>query len=132
MNDLAFAEQLRALLHLKPNADLTFVSDPHVRAQMDGSSPGWLYRLMRPEEKRQLVWDYCGGASVSFLAEKFTRSRGSIVRVLKEVEIYKADGNTLSKFLVEGKIESWYAGWVSRYRKRQICAATAKGEEESL
>lgn len=136
-SDLVFAEKLRSLLHLRDDTDLEFIADPHVRAQLDGSSPGWLYRLMRPEEKRQLVWDYCGGASVSFLAEKFTGSRGSIVRVLKEVGIYKAPAETLSRILddhvgCERWIERWYAEWVSRWRKRAICAAIARAEEDSL
>lgn len=130
--DLAFAEKLRDLLRLRVDADLEFIVDPNLRDRLKASFPGWLYRSMYPAEKRQVVIDYCGGASVPFLAGKFTRGRGSIVRVLKEVGIYKADAETLADFLLEGKVEPWYASWVSRYRKRQICAALAKEEEGTL
>lgn len=130
-SDLMFAEKLRSLLHLRDDTDLEFIADPHVRAQLDGSSPGWLFRAISPSEKRQIVIDYCGSSSVRFIAKKFTRTRASVVRILKEVSIYKADAETLANFLSERKADSWYAEWVSRWRRRQVCAAIAK-EEESL
>src|ERR687896_751141 len=116
--DLAFAERLRELLHLRDGVDLEFLTDPHVRAQLDGGSPGWLFRAMAPSEKRQIVLDYCGGASVPSLAGKFTRTRASIVRVLREAEIYKAEPERLAEFIKEKEIEHWHDEWLLRWRKR--------------
>jgi hypothetical protein len=124
--DLAFTERLRDLLHLRDDADLEFVFDPDVRAQLDGSSPGWLFRAITPFEKRQIVLSYCNGAEVGFLSRRFTRAKSSIVRVLKEVEIYKAEPERLAEFIKEREIERWHDEWLLRWRRRKVCAAIAK------
>jgi hypothetical protein len=143
MNDLAFAEKLRVLLHLKPDADLTFVSDPHKRAELDGSTPGWLYRAMPPGEKRQIVLDFCNGEPARKIAKRFKRGRGTVVNLLKGVGVYLSPlekdpkkiekvRTRISKFLASKEIDQWHASWSAQWRKRKWCAAIAKEGEEDL
>jgi hypothetical protein len=79
INDLVFAEALRALLNLKPDADLGFVSDLNKREDLDDCAPGWLYRALPLGEKRQIVLDYCAGNSARNIAKRLKRGRGTVV-----------------------------------------------------
>src|ERR687887_98025 len=133
INDLVFAEALRVLLNLKPDADLGFVSDPEEREDLDGCAPGWLYRALPPGEKRQIVLDYCAGDSAREIAKRFKRGRGTVVNLLKGVKVYisplerdpekiEKARTRISKFRATGEIEQWHATWSAQWRKRKWCA----------
>jgi hypothetical protein len=143
INDLVFTEALRALLNLKPDADLGFVSDPDEREDLDGCAPGWLYRALPPCEKRHIVLDYCAGDSARNIAKRFKRGRGTVVDLLKGVGVYLSPPerdpkkieiwrSRVSEFLAKEEIKDWHAQWKLAWGRRKWCAAIVKEEEAQL
>lgn len=142
-SDLSFASELRDVMGLEKDTDLDFVFSPDVRARSAGSWPGWLYRPMRPIEKRKMVLDYCRGDSVRNIAHRFNRGKGTVANLLKVVGVYLSPierdpekieqaRNRISEFIATQEIEVWHAEWLLAWRKRKIVGVIAKAEEELL